>query len=972
MKIQHLLSHFKLLLFITVTAAGLMGGSIAWGEYEPNYTVERRQCSIANGNGYQYRRVNPSDGVLKDWGACTAEPGSCNPGYISRSTGSGGKSSDCRPGDEGLPGCPISICVLDGVCPANFTETQSCSLANGTGKQTRTCNSDGSAWGPWGPCTGSSRPSLTVVRNTNGVVSSNPPGNINCGNGAQGGSCSQSWQLPVRITLRATPNTGFIVDRWSGCTPFGPTKQACTVEVTNSHEVLISYKAGELPSCNISVASSNPALVNGKIPQGRASLTFNIIPSPGAQVAQQPYPFLEPNFAAENVWRYFPATVRDSESRYGYCDVKVEQLGVALGGTEPVLAVIPNTDGVVRSTNGGIGCGNQQLSCSQKFSSPTRVELQATPNPGFAVSQWFGCTTSSANTCVVDVNSPKTVRVSYRRLSPTCTISIASSTPALVNGKIPQEGATLTFNINPIPSSAQISRPNGRMSANSTASPRTRQFEARVTNSSGSGTCSLSVEQLGITFCPLSVEPICSGKGSTCVGGCVQTYEGDEINVAVRVDLSMELQNFVNTMKGTESILDSSFETVIRALPNAQMSRVEEIIFSDQHDRLYFRSIEIGNRLTILFERLRGPKGYFVWVPRDWAPGSWQPDLSLDEKNRQLVSMRRNGEVHQKTEAFLNTLEAVANALPGVYGTQQLIFGDQKILGAVSLATDVASFGIGKGLTVIGKTAISSTVCRAVVITGAAARITNAIQNPSLGTGVDAALATVEGALVGVKFVRVVVRNGRGFIRANSSGSGARVIAQQLGRNLEDISVGGRGLSCGELAALGIKPVTPEWNKFAGEFIDEVKDWSDSTELSIFAERNGSRIGEFTGNTIYNGTKTVNLGFVKIFGDSTTCRFGLNGTQLYQSLFTHPLIKKNPGLWKLSSYFGEDNKKAFDCAYDAAIASGKTADEAIVAGTKNTQWHKIMVERLGARISKYPPNRSTLSIEVELNLPLSQ
>jgi hypothetical protein len=44
-------------------------------------------------------------------------------------------------------------CVSSQICTPNQSSSQSCSVGNGSGSQSRTCNSDGSAWGSFGACT---------------------------------------------------------------------------------------------------------------------------------------------------------------------------------------------------------------------------------------------------------------------------------------------------------------------------------------------------------------------------------------------------------------------------------------------------------------------------------------------------------------------------------------------------------------------------------------------------------------------------------------------------------------------------------------------------------------------------------------------------------------------------------------------------------------------------------------------------
>ena len=339
---------------------------------------------------------------------------------------------------------------------------------------------------------------------------------------------------------------------------------------------------------------------------------------------------------------------------------------------------------------------------------------------------------------------------------------------------------------------------------------------------SGRGSCLVTMDQnktVTANFrtsetppnCPIISNPSCpvSPGAGNCSGGCVETAEGQDAVIAVSIPLSRGLQNFVNTMKGSGSISDSSFDSVIRELPASRMSRIREVIFSGQRDRRYFRSVEIGGGLTVQFERKRGPGGYFVWVPIQWAPSTWRSDLNLDQKNDELASMVMNSTWVNRKETFLTVIESLALAFPGVYGTNELINGGSggaRVLGAVSVAADLATFGIGSGLRVMGRTAVSAQSCRAIVVTGAAARITNAVQNPSLGTGIDAALATVEGSLVGVQFVSVVIRGGRGFIKGGSDPA-AKAIARSLGRHVDDISLNGNGpgLTCSELARLGVR-----------------------------------------------------------------------------------------------------------------------------------------------------------------------
>ena len=106
----------------------LSGGQCVQQVCTPN-EISSQSCSVANGSGSQSRSCNSSGSAWGSFGACTAT--SCNSGF----TLSGGQ------------------CVQQQVCTPNAISSQSCSVANGGGRQSRSCNSSGSAWGDWGACT---------------------------------------------------------------------------------------------------------------------------------------------------------------------------------------------------------------------------------------------------------------------------------------------------------------------------------------------------------------------------------------------------------------------------------------------------------------------------------------------------------------------------------------------------------------------------------------------------------------------------------------------------------------------------------------------------------------------------------------------------------------------------------------------------------------------------------------------------
>ena len=103
------------------------GGSSGGGGGSSNscFGDSSRGCTIENGNGIENRTC--SSGSWSSWGSCTVS--SCNSGYqISGNT------------------CVAMTC--------EGSSSQTCSISNGQGLQTRTCNAG--LWSSWGSCTVSS------------------------------------------------------------------------------------------------------------------------------------------------------------------------------------------------------------------------------------------------------------------------------------------------------------------------------------------------------------------------------------------------------------------------------------------------------------------------------------------------------------------------------------------------------------------------------------------------------------------------------------------------------------------------------------------------------------------------------------------------------------------------------------------------------------------------------------------------
>ncbi|MGC4118786.1 MAG: right-handed parallel beta-helix repeat-containing protein [Myxococcales bacterium] len=103
-------------------------------------------CTVTHGTGEQTRTC--ANGAWSAWGACAAK--SCDSGYAL-------SNGQCAP-----VGCSGSA-------------TQACTIAHGTGAQTRTCEAGGT-WSAWGACTVASCDPGYVISGNGCAVDQNPPG----------------------------------------------------------------------------------------------------------------------------------------------------------------------------------------------------------------------------------------------------------------------------------------------------------------------------------------------------------------------------------------------------------------------------------------------------------------------------------------------------------------------------------------------------------------------------------------------------------------------------------------------------------------------------------------------------------------------------------------------------------------------------------------------------------------------------
>lgn len=93
--------------------------------------------------------------------------------------------------------------------------------------------------------------------------------------------------------------------------------------------------------------------------------------------------------------------------------------------------------GTVTSSPSGINCGSD---CSESYASGTSVTLTATPSAGHTFSGWSGACTGSTSSCMVSMNTAKSVSATFTQ-TPQATLSIANV--GLGSGTVTRSGGAI-------------------------------------------------------------------------------------------------------------------------------------------------------------------------------------------------------------------------------------------------------------------------------------------------------------------------------------------------------------------------------------------------------------------------------------------------------------------------------------------------------------------------------------------------
>lgn len=242
---------------------------------------------------------------------------------------------------------------------------------------------------------------LSVTVEDGGSVVSSPAG-IDCGS-----TCSALFPQGQTVTLRATAETDYAFNGWTGaCYGSGD----CKVSMTVDREVTARFVRTGATSYDLNLTKTG----RGRVLSDPAGIDC------GADCSQR-Y-----GNGTEVSLRATPEAGHGFDGWSGACsgsdrcvldmtaDRSVSARFSALDPSQQSLTVITNGDGRVTSQPAGIDCGTD---CTHAFTNGTRVALAATPATGAFFFGWSGAC-SESGTCEIEMNQAQRVTATFSSAGP--------------------------------------------------------------------------------------------------------------------------------------------------------------------------------------------------------------------------------------------------------------------------------------------------------------------------------------------------------------------------------------------------------------------------------------------------------------------------------------------------------------------------------------------------------------------------
>ena len=281
---------------------------------------------------------------------------------------------------------PIAVgatVVLTATPPAGFTFEKWTGACTGTGTTCQVIMSEARDVTVW------FSPLLTLSKQGSGTVTSNV-GGMNCGAGCTGSVVA----MPVgaSVTLTATPELGFAVDKWSnGCEGATTT---CTLTMSQAQSTTVWFV--KIPTLTVNKQGSGTVTSSVGGMNCGAGCSSSVVAIPGG------VPVTITATPAEG-WsvKWGKACPNPGTATATSCTVSSTWSVTVF--FSPIVTVTKSAGGTVTSSDGAINCG---AACSAGVTASTKVTLTATPDAGMKFTGWSGACTGTAPTCTLTVQDP--------------------------------------------------------------------------------------------------------------------------------------------------------------------------------------------------------------------------------------------------------------------------------------------------------------------------------------------------------------------------------------------------------------------------------------------------------------------------------------------------------------------------------------------------------------------------------------
>ena len=238
---------------------------------------------------------------------------------------------------------------------------------------------------------------LKVTLQGNGTVTSKPSG-INCGSG--GHDCSVDFKADTLVTLTAKADADYMFASWGGAC--SGTTTSCSVAMNQAQNVIATF---DLKPNTLNVTVQGKGTVTSK-PSGincsnecsedyKADTSVTLTATPDAD-----YTFTGWSGVCSGTDN---CTVTMNQAKNVKATFELDQFLLTISPTG-------NGNGTVTSSLSDINCGSD---CSEDYKADTSVTLTATPDAGSIFTGWGNGCSGNAVTCIIKMNSDKTVTAKF-------------------------------------------------------------------------------------------------------------------------------------------------------------------------------------------------------------------------------------------------------------------------------------------------------------------------------------------------------------------------------------------------------------------------------------------------------------------------------------------------------------------------------------------------------------------------------